>query len=107
MGVGRHAKDSNPGFGFCPKLIVTGRLEGTLFGRPVEIIATGNQILVKLANLRSAWRLRRFVSPGLTTLLFAFRHAGLCMRLQIQGKTSFEVLPKPNFVIRLLTPSLR
>ena len=85
---------------------MTGRLQGTLFGRPVELDATGRELLLRIANLRSAWRLRRSATTSMLPLLRALRKYGIGMRVQIGSRLTVEVLPIPNVALRVLVPAL-
>ena len=71
MGPERIAQDPHAGFGISPKLTVTGRLSGTVDGRPVAIHAEGRSLRVSTSSLIAAWRLRRSAAPlrNLITLL--------------------------------------
>jgi len=85
---------------------VTGRLRGTLFGRPVEIEADGRELLVRIADLRSAWWLRRSVSTSMVPLLRTLRRSGLALRMRIGSRLAVNVLPTPGFALRMLVPAL-
>jgi hypothetical protein len=85
---------------------VTGRLEGTFQGRPVELEATGRELSLRVPNLRSAWGLRRGAAATTLPLLRAFRDAGLSMTLRIGSRWAFPVLPQPHVALRLFMPSL-
>lgn len=99
-------EDSDPRYGFGPKLIVTGRLEGTLMGRSVELEATGRQFLLRLADLRSAWRLRHAASTSMLPLLRILKANGVGLRVSSGSILTFEVLPEASLAVRLLVPSL-
>jgi hypothetical protein len=85
---------------------VTGRLQGTLFGRPVELEASGRELLLRIVNLRSAWRLRRSATSSMLPLLRALRGYGIGLRVQIGSRFTVHVLPAPSFALRLLVPAL-
>jgi hypothetical protein len=85
---------------------VTGRLQGTLFGRPVELEATGRQLMLRIVNLRSAWRLRRSATSSMLPLLRALRSYGLALQVRIGSRLTVQVLPTPSFGLRLLVPTL-
>lgn len=105
MGSFGYYEDTHARHGCGPKLTVTGRLAGTLDGRPVEVQAAGHDIRVSVANLRAAWLLRRSVF-GMMPVLRVAQAAGLGLRLSVASRTTVEVLPEPSFVLRLLVPAL-
>jgi hypothetical protein len=86
---------------------MTGRLRGTCSGRPVEIEAVGRELLFRVPNLLSAWRLRRGASLGAPSLLRVFRAKDLRVRLQVGAWLMLDVLPRPSLIIRLLTPAFQ
>ena len=86
---------------------MTGRLEGSFRGWPVQIEAQGREILIRVPNLRSAWALRRTVAASTIPLLQAVRDIGLTLTLRIGSRWAFPVLPKPHVALRLMMPSLQ
>lgn len=106
MGFFRHPQDHDARFGFGPKLTVTGRLAGSLLGRPVELEAFGRELLLRIPNLRSAWRLRRSASTSIHPLLRSLRACNIALRVRVGSRMTVEVLPEPSFGLRLLVPSL-
>lgn len=83
---------------------MTGRLEGSLFGRSVEIEAAGSQIVVRVDSLRTAWLMRGIASSGLVE---ALRLRDLSLTLRIRSKIELELLPKPSVFVRWLSPVFR
>lgn len=107
MGAARHAEDSDARRGIGPKLTVTGRLHGTLFGRPVAIEANGRDFLLAVPGLRTAWRLRRSASSGLLPVLRKLREHGFALRVRIGRRLTLDVLPEAHIAIRLFAPGVR
>lgn len=105
MGVARYAQDSHTGHGFVPKLIVAGRLTGTLDGRPVVIDADESGFVVSFAMIRTAWAARRSVAALLPALAVAKSH-GVPVRLNVAGLVSLGVLPVPSTLVRIIAPRL-
>ena len=103
----RHVENPDSGPWLSPKLTVTGRLEGTCAGRPVELSAEGRRLSLRVPNLRSAWTLRRNISAAVVGLLLRLRNHNLQLRIAVGGRWDFEILPHPGFAIRLLVPSLK
>jgi len=105
MGPARDAYDSHPRHGFLPKLIVAGRLAGSVDGRPVVIDADGMGFTVSFAMLRTAWRARRSVA-ALLPLLAVAKRLDVPVRLNVAGLASLEVLPVPSMLLRIVAPRL-
>ena len=87
--------------------MMTGRLQGTVHGRSIEIEADGRELVLRVPDLKSAWAMRRSVSSATTCVLRALRDHGLSLRLWLGTRLAFELLPRPNLAMRLLVPSLR
>jgi hypothetical protein len=105
VGVARYAQDPHTRHGFVPKLIVAGRLTGTLDGRPVVIDADESGFAVSFAMLRTAWTAWRSAPALLPVLAIAKRH-GVPVRLNVAGLVSLEVLPVPSTLLRMIAPGL-
>ena len=105
MGALGDDEDSYQGFG--PKLAMTGRLQGTALGRPVEIDAEGQELLLCVSNLRSAWGLRRSASANVIPLLQHLCDFGFRLQLRIGQRLAVEVFPKPHWSLRVVAPALQ
>ena len=105
MGSAWGDQDPHTRHGFLPKLIVAGRLAGSVDGRPVVIDADQSGFIVSFAMLRTAWRARRSVAALLPVLAVAKR-LGVPVRLHVAGLVSLEVLPVPSTLLRIFTPCL-
>ena len=106
MGVDGHCEDPYTRRGIGPKLALTGQLKGTLFGRPVELEAREHEIALRIADLRSAWRLRRSATTGMLPVLRLLFIYGIALRVNIGSGFSVNVLPKPSLPLRVLVPAL-
>ena len=106
MAIDGHREGAYARFGCGPKLTVTGHLEGALYGRPVEIEATEREITLRIADLRSAWRLRRSASTSMLPVLRLLFAYGVGVRVNIGSRLKFNVLPKPSLPLRILAPAL-
>ena len=106
MAIDGHREGAYARFGCGPKLTVTGQLKGSLFGRPVEIEATEREITLRIADLSSAWRLRRSASTGMLPVLRLLFAYGVRVRVNIGSRLKFNVLPKPSLPLRVLVPAL-
>ena len=105
MGAARDAQDSHAGHGFVPKLILAGRLTGTLDGRPVVIEADESGLTVSFPSFRSAWAARRTTVASLPALRW-LRQARVPLRVRVAGLLTVEVLPTPSAVAKLIVPAL-
>ena len=105
MGAARDAQDSHAGHGFVPKLILAGRLTGTLDGRPVVIEAGESGLLLSLSAFQAAWAARRTLGPVLP-LLQVLKNFNVPLRLRIAGIVSVELLPNPSTLAKLFSPVL-
>jgi hypothetical protein len=105
MGSARHTEDSHTGHRHVPKLILAGRLTGTLDGRPVVISADDAGLTLDLSSLRSAWTLRKCGRVVLPFVQF-LDAAHIPLRLRLFGGVSVAVLPRAGLLVRLFAPEL-
>ena len=103
MGAARD--DENPDKGYAPKLILAGRLTGTLDGRPVVIEAGESGLLLSTPSVRSAWAARRTVGP-LLPVLRTLKQFEVPLRLRVAGIVSVELLPNTSTLAKLFSPVL-
>ena len=107
MGSKRRAEDPDSGHRAGPKLTVTGRLEGSFASRPVELLAEGREMSLRVENLRSAWILGKTTSAATAPFMRTLRGYGIRLHLNIGRRWRIDLLPKPNLFLRMLVPSLR
>ena len=105
MGSARDDEDSHAGHRHVPKLILAGRLTGSLDGRPVVISAEDGQVTVDMSTLRSAWTLRKYGNAALP-LLQVLKASSIPLTLRLAGSVSVPVLPKAGWFVRLFAPAL-
>jgi len=105
MGSARDDKDSHAGHSYVPKLILAGRLAGTLDGRPVVIGADNAGVTLDLANLRSVWTLQNYGSVVLP-LLQLLKALQIPLTMRVAGAVSVPLLPKAGLLVRLFAPAL-
>ncbi len=105
MGAARNHENPNEGHGYIPKLILAGRLTGTLDGRPVVIEAGEYGLLLTMSSLRTAWAARRTAAP-LIPFLRALKQAHVPVKLRLAGFVSVDLLPRPSAMVRWLSPEL-
>jgi hypothetical protein len=105
VGSARDDEDSHEGHRHVPKLILAGRLTGTLDGRPVVIEAGESGLLLSMSAFQTAWAARGTLGPVLP-LLQALKTLNVPLRLRIAGIMSLELLPNPSAVAKLFSPVL-
>ena len=105
MGSARNDEDSHAGHRHVPKLILAGRLTGSVDGRPVVITAEDGQVTVDMSTLRSAWTLRKYGNAALP-LLQVLKASSIPLTLRLAGSVSVPVLPKAGWLVRLFAPAL-
>jgi len=105
MDPARHAEDPDKGYRQSPKLILAGRLTGTLDGRPVVISADDTGVTLDLSSLRSAWTLRKSASVVLP-FVQSLNASHIPLRLRLFGGLPVAVLPKAGLLVRLFAPEL-
>lgn len=86
---------------------MTGRLQGTILGRPVEMHAHDRVVQLRVGGLKSAWGIRRSVSVPIVDALRMLRDAGFQVQLRIGERLSVGVVPEPHISLRLFVPSMR
>lgn len=106
MGAPRDDQDSHARRGYAPKLILAGRLSGTVAGRPVVIEADDSGITLNVAKFRTAWDLRGCVRSLLPALQILKQHR-VPVRVGIAGLVSLQVLPKPSGLVRMVVPTFK
>lgn len=104
MGAERHNEGPHAGQRDGPKLTITGRLDGTVAGQPVQILANGSVIQVVLTSYRSLWLARRGLLAAAPAGVRASRLGRLTVQLVIGERAPVAVLPKPHPVFALFLP---
>lgn len=99
-------ENSHEQCGFGPKVIVTGRLDGTLYGRPVVIEALDQEFVISIASVYSAWRARRSAAASLVPLLQQLREFGFRLTLHLGSQVKLEILPETHWAVRFFIPGL-
>ena len=99
-----NGEDQHPECGAKPKVVLAGRLDGTVNGRPVNIVAENNEVTLTLTDVRTLLYLRRTwaVLAYEVTRLSCGLGTKLTVRIGRLGK--LEVLPRPGFLVRVLLP---
>ena len=105
MGAARNDENPDERHGYGPKLILAGRLTGTLDGRPVVIEADDSGLLVSMSSLKTAWAARRTIGP-LLPLLKTLKLLRIPLALRLAGVFSVALLPNTSTVAKLISPPL-
>jgi hypothetical protein len=105
MGAPRDHENPDEGHRNVPKLMLAGRLTGTLDGRPVVIFADDSGLVVTASTFQTAWAWRCSVR-SLLPVLGMLKQGGIPVRLAVAGMVSVEVLPRPSGLLRVLVPGL-
>ena len=105
MGAPWHDEDSDERRRNAPKLILAGRLAGSVDGHPVVIDADDAGLLVTAVTFRTAWSMR-ILAETLFPLLITLRNAGVPLRLDVAGLVVVNLLPTPSLLARVIAPGL-
>lgn len=105
MGAPWNSENPDEGHGHFPKLIMAGRLTGTLDGRPVVIDANDSGLMVTFTSLWTAWSSTRSIGSLLPVLGMLKQHR-IPLRLSVAGLGTVEVLPRPSALAHILAPRL-
>ena len=104
--MGSPWNDENPyqKCGSKPKLILAGRLVGTVDGRPVSLIAKGHELTFSVSKVATLFALRRFwnyLSPLLGVLP---EQSGIKLLVRLGWLGSLEAHPRPGLLLRMMLP---
>lgn len=105
MGSARNVENPYARHWHAPKMSLTGRLWGTLDGRPVVIDADESGVMLDVTSFRSAWTLRKYGVSALPFLQFV-KSSSIPLTVRVAGTVSLPVLPRPSVLIRVLAPTL-
>ncbi|HAY79685.1 MAG TPA: hypothetical protein DCY79_07755 [Planctomycetaceae bacterium] len=70
---------------------MVGRLSGSLFGRPLHLIADGDRVTVHFGWITTAWWFWRRVVPRLPLWLSKPQLGGVRLYFQVAGLPAFRV----------------
>ncbi len=83
---------------------MAGRLDGYFDGRPVSIIAHDREVTIITSRISTLLRMRsnwKAIAPALARV---FQRADIKLMTKIGSFGNVEILPNPNYLIRLLLP---
>lgn len=105
--MGPERLDDDPHGGSCetPKLTLAGRIDGTVDGRPIRILAARRDVIFEAGRLRTFLAARRGWRSTFLPLraLLARMEVRLLVRLGRFG--TIELFPRPALLTRLMLPS--
>lgn len=104
MGLERNHQDPYRTIDPRPKLILAGRLDGNVRGRPVNLIAENRDLVLEVGNLRTLLTLRRSWRLTAEPLLAVLRAADIRVSVRASWLGRVEIFPKPQFLVRLMLP---
>lgn len=82
---------------------MAGRLDASAGGRPVNVLAEGNLVIVTVPGVRVLFALRRWQAV-MRPLRASFERAGLRLLVRVGWLGRFELLPNPGVLARLALP---
>lgn len=106
MGFQRNHQDSHEERGLKPKLILVGRLEGSLDGRPLVVIVDGQEVLIELGSLNNALRFRRLGLMSLGWITPILQRLNFRLAIRIRPLGIMELFPMKHRLLRLLLPKI-
>ena len=107
MGLQRHAEGPHSGSGPTPKLTLAGRLDGSVDGRPVTLLADGRDLTLVSGSIRTLFRLRRMWGAVAGPLGTIFTQTDIRLFVRVGRLGRVELLPNPSLLFRLILPRVR
>ena len=102
----RDGEDQHPQCGAKPKVVLAGRIEGTVNGQPANIVAENNEVTLTLTHLRTFLALRGVWTGIASQLTRVAGGLGIRLTVRIGWLGKLELLPKPGFLVRFLLPKV-
>ena len=104
MGSERDVESSHGGGWSAPKLILAGRIDGAVNGRPVILIAEGQTLLITVESWRTLLTVRRSLRFLILALPANLTQSGIRLFAGSKWLGSVAVYPNPSFLVRMLLP---
>lgn len=104
MGLEWCRKDSHTRWGIGPKLILAGRLNGNVDGRPVSLLFQGRDIILIVNKYRTLLPLRRNWEATVQLFDKFLGQADFRLLVQIGWLGRIEMFPSPALLVRLVLP---
>lgn len=106
MGPEREDEDPHQGHGPGPKLSLAGRLDGTVDGRPVSLVAEGRELILAGGKVSTLLALRKSWQATAHPLRALLRPGGIRLLARAPWLGRVELFPNPNFLVRLFLPRM-
>ncbi len=104
MGFERDDEDPHRGRGSTPKLSLAGRIDGIVNGRPVNLIAERQELLLTVRHWRTLLTIRRQVHSLTSALQALLTRSNIRLFVRIRWLGRVEVHPNPPILVRMLMP---
>ena len=101
MGAEWDRDDSNVGSGAKPKVILAGRLDGSVDGRPMSVVAADREIIVDVGSLRTLFLISRIWPVIFKPLQSFLRQYDIRLAVRLNWFGRIEVFPVQSFLMRL------
>lgn len=102
MGTERDNEDSHRRRGSTPKLSLAGRIDGMVDGRPVTLIAEGQNLVLIVQRWRTLLTIRRSSRSVIQALSEFLTRSDIRLFVRIRWLGRVEVHPNPSFLVRML-----
>ncbi len=83
---------------------MVGRIDGTVDGRPVSLIAERKSLVFDVSRLRTLIMIRRGLRSTFRPLLTLLVQTDLRLTVRVGWLGSFELLPNPSYLVKLTLP---
>lgn len=101
----RDHQDSDYGIGATPKLTWAGRIDGTVDGWPVRLVARARTLVLEVGGWRTLLAIRRCWRSIIARLPPSLARPGIRVLVRVRWLGSVEVHPNPPAWVRMLLPS--
>lgn len=104
MGSERNDEDPHGGRRPTPKLRLAGQIDGVVDGRPVLLVAEGQDLVLTVVRWRTLLTLRRSSRSLIRAVSEFLSRADLRLFVRIKWLGRMEVHPNPSLLVRMLLP---
>ena len=104
MGFERDDEDPHRGTGATPKLTLAGRIDGTVDGWPVSLVAERRNLVLDVGRFRTLLTIRRGGRSTFSPIRSFLAWSDIRLLVRIGWLGSVEVLPNPSYLVRLMLP---
>lgn len=104
MGFERDDEDPHRAVESNPKLTLAGRLDGSIGGRPVNVIAEHRGLTLEVSDLRTLVTLRCSWQFIVKPILEIMNRSDIRFMVRISWLGRLELFPRPHLFVRLMLP---